>query len=159
VTSAHARLTHSIPGRARLRIAERKRDPSFFSELVGLLAECPAVRKVETSLLTGAVLIHHDGPFDAVAHHCERAGALTFDAPAPSGNGDRSVSSPAATAREQARYDPFNLATLAGVTLMALSALQAARGHLLGPASTVFFQGLNALSIAERSMQRRIQRR
>ncbi|MBV8459083.1 MAG: hypothetical protein JO122_21015 [Acetobacteraceae bacterium] len=52
---------HSIPGRTRFKIAQRRGDHAFFDEITELLRNFPAVRQVECNPLTGSLLLQHSG--------------------------------------------------------------------------------------------------
>ncbi|HEY3908627.1 MAG TPA: hypothetical protein VGM07_01900 [Stellaceae bacterium] len=56
-----AHLVHSVPGRVRLRVSERRGDRGFFSEVERRLQSLEAVRHVETNPITGSVLVQHEG--------------------------------------------------------------------------------------------------
>jgi hypothetical protein len=61
---AKLHAVHSIPGRIRFRIPERRRDRAFFGEIEKHLAGLKGVSKVETNPMTGSVLLHFDGAID-----------------------------------------------------------------------------------------------
>ena len=54
-----ARLTHSLPGRKRVKIDEMRGDEAYFMMLKKELADCPDILAVEANHLTGTVLVHH----------------------------------------------------------------------------------------------------
>ena len=64
--NAKAYLVHSIPGRTRLKIPERRGDHIFFDEVAERLRNCAGVSEVECNPLTGSVLIHHSGLIDTL---------------------------------------------------------------------------------------------
>jgi len=55
---------HSIPGRIRLKIPERRGDPAFFDEITDLLRGLSTGAQVECNPLTGSLLLHHLGEID-----------------------------------------------------------------------------------------------
>ena len=57
-----ARLVHTMPGRARLRIAERRGDEAFFAAIATGLSTLAGVYHVEVRPLTGSVVIAHGPP-------------------------------------------------------------------------------------------------
>jgi hypothetical protein len=57
---AHAVIVHDIPGRTRLRIAEKRRDVAYFTRLADDLRKCQGVTAVMTNAVTGSVLVLHD---------------------------------------------------------------------------------------------------
>lgn len=58
----HAEIAHAMPGRARLRIADRRGDDIFFASVAKGLSTIAGVRAVDVTPLTGSVLIQHNGP-------------------------------------------------------------------------------------------------
>ncbi len=63
---AKAYRVHSIPGRTRFKIPERRGDHAFFDEIAGLLRNLASVQGVECNPLTGSLLLHHLGDIDSV---------------------------------------------------------------------------------------------
>jgi hypothetical protein len=55
---------HSIPGRIRFKIPERRDDHAFFDEIAELLRRFSALTQVECNALTGSLLLHHSGEID-----------------------------------------------------------------------------------------------
>ena len=54
-----ARVAHSLPGRKRVKIDEKRGDNGYFATLEKELAECPGVVTVTTDPRTGTALISH----------------------------------------------------------------------------------------------------
>jgi hypothetical protein len=57
-----AQVAHAMPGRARLRIADRRGDAVYFASVSKALSAIAGVRAVEVAPMTGSVLIQHSGP-------------------------------------------------------------------------------------------------
>lgn len=55
---------HSIPGRIRFKIPERRGDHGFFDEIAELLRSFSTVTQVESNPLTGSLLLHHSDDID-----------------------------------------------------------------------------------------------
>ena len=55
---------HSIPGRIRLKIPERRGDHAFFDEITDLLRGLSTGTQVDCNPLTGSLLLHHLGEID-----------------------------------------------------------------------------------------------
>jgi hypothetical protein len=68
-----AQVAHAMPGRARLRIADRRGDAAYFASVSKALSAIAGVRAVEVAPMTGSVLIQHSGPL-------ARIGAAAQDA-------------------------------------------------------------------------------
>lgn len=54
-----ARVVHTLPGRKRIRIPEKRGDEVYFNMLKEGLAGCPGVLAVEANPATAGVLVHH----------------------------------------------------------------------------------------------------
>ena len=79
MTAPLARISHRIPGRARLRTQGIKGDRAAVNALLGVLEETPGVKNVQVSLTTGSVLVEHDGDIDDVLRAAEQRGALQLE--------------------------------------------------------------------------------
>jgi hypothetical protein len=62
---AKAHVAHSIPGRTRFRIHERRGDHAFFDEIAEVLRRCAGVTAVKSNPLTGSLLLHHSDDLDS----------------------------------------------------------------------------------------------
>lgn len=78
-----AEVAHAIPGRARLRVPDRRGDAAFFSSVASGLSSLPGVLQVETTALTGSILIRHGGPLEKVSAAAQNAGLFILRDPAP----------------------------------------------------------------------------
>lgn len=77
-----AEIVHSMPGRARLRIADRRGDAAFFASLATALSTIAGVYKVDVTPFTGSVLIQHRGPLARIGIAARDAGLFAVgDAP------------------------------------------------------------------------------
>jgi hypothetical protein len=83
VTAPLARVVHSIPGRTRLRAADIKGDAGALDELRTAIEAAPAVRNVSVSVLTGSLVVEHDGSLEALAGDLESRGALRVETEVP----------------------------------------------------------------------------
>jgi hypothetical protein len=149
-----AHVIHSTPGRVRIRVASRHRDEAFFAQARTQLAQLEGVKRVEANALTGSVVILHALELGALVRHCERAGLFRLSLVAPAlvpasaevservRGANRIVSSLAG-----GRID---FATLGFATLVGAAIYQASRGQLLGPAVTLLFQAITALSLSRK---------
>lgn len=81
-----AQIVHSMPGRSRLRIADRRGDDAFFASLATALSTIAGVYKVDATPLTGSVLIQHGGPLARIGAAARDAGLFAVGkAPEASG--------------------------------------------------------------------------
>lgn len=83
MTAPLARVVHSIPGRTRLRTHGIKGDTVALSALQSALEDTRGVQNVHINLVTGSVLVEHDGDIDDVLRELERRGALRLESEVP----------------------------------------------------------------------------
>jgi len=122
-TLPQAEIVHAMPGRTRLRIADRRGDRVFFASVASGLSTIPGVRKVDVRPFTGSILIHHAASFARIGTAAETsrlfalANANSVPLPTPA-----------------LPVDP-KLITAAGLGIFAL--WQLTRGRILPPAITL----------------------
>jgi hypothetical protein len=128
-----AEVVHAIPGRARLRIVERRGDGVFFAAVASGLSTIAGVYHVAARPLTGSLLIEHGPPFERIAAAAREARLFV------TGN-EASPPPPIAPAE----IDPK---TVIGLGLGAIAIWQALEGKLLPPAITLawYAAGLTGL--------------
>lgn len=83
MTGPLARVVHSIPGRTRLRATDIKGDASALDALRTAIESAPAVRNVSVSVLTGSLVVEHDGSAEDLTADLERRGALRVETELP----------------------------------------------------------------------------
>lgn len=121
-----AAVAHAMPGRARLRIADRRGDAAFFASVATGLSHVAGVRNVEVSPLTGSVLIQHYGPFARIGDAAREARLFTVGG-APEAS---------AVATEGVAIDPK---TVLALGLGAAALWQMSKEHFLPPAVTLLW--------------------
>jgi hypothetical protein len=118
-----AQIVHAIPGRARLRIVERRGDTVFFASVASGLSTIPGVHKIEVRSLTGSILIQHGAPLERIGAAAQEARLFIL--------GDTHSAPPAMPATS---FDPKAAIALG---LGALSIWQMTEGRVLPPALTL----------------------
>ena len=68
-----AQVAHAMPGRARLRVADRRGDAAYFASVSKALSAIAGVRAVEVAPMTGSVLIQHSGPLARIGVAAQEA--------------------------------------------------------------------------------------
>jgi Heavy metal associated domain 2 len=76
VNAPLARIVHSIPGRTRLRAPDIKGDAAALDALRTAIEGAPRVRNVSVNVLTGSLLVEHDGSTDDLITELRRRGSL-----------------------------------------------------------------------------------
>lgn len=71
-------LVHSMPGRARLRIAGRRGDAVFFAAIATGLSALPGIYHVDVRPLTGSIVIAHGPPVARIGAAAAKAGLFTL---------------------------------------------------------------------------------
>jgi hypothetical protein len=124
-----ARIVHTIPGRARLRIDSRRGDGAFFAALATGLSIIPGVSRADVRPLTGSVLIEHNGPLERVIAAAAQKGLFVV-----------ARASTVAAAAPPATFDPK---VAMGVGLGVFALWQLAQGRVLPPAVTLAWYAAN----------------
>jgi hypothetical protein len=57
-------ISHTMPGRTRIRVPDMRGDHEYFEGVQQVLSECPGVEVIETNTMTGSILVHHSGTID-----------------------------------------------------------------------------------------------
>jgi Heavy metal associated domain 2 len=65
-------VSHSSPGRLRIKIASLKGEEKALAEWKEQLAQCPGVSSVDISPVTGSILLIHQTSIDAIAEYARR---------------------------------------------------------------------------------------
>lgn len=149
-TKAH--VVHHIPGRVRLRVPSRRRQPAFFHDVKKRLEGLDSVSSVSVNPTSGSVLIRYQGQIEQVLAQAATVGLVellevTTDLPflepiaeqliSRLGDIDQTISK-----RTQGALDGRS-ALLAGFLVAAI--VQAFRGSLLGPAIPLLWYATQAM--------------
>jgi hypothetical protein len=129
---ARARIVHSIPGRTRVRIYNRRRDRAFFEDIERRIARFPQVEHVASDALTGSVLVHHNGsPLDLLVAAGE-AGLdelIDIEVPPPVAALLKAEVASLDAAIRRTTAGNLDLSTIAIFGLFALAGVQLIRGN------------------------------
>jgi len=136
-----AHLSHSLPDRFRLHIAERKGDGAYFAAVETALAAYAPVTRVETNPLTASLLIYHNGAqadllrFAAEQQLFQLAAEFPVQAQVLSAAGDQLDQADQMVRR--LTQGAFDLQALLFVGLLGAAVIQLFRGRVLAPAATL----------------------
>jgi hypothetical protein len=139
-TLPEAHVVHRLPGRVRLRVPSRRGDRDWFSSAVVELAMARGVLTAKADPRLASLLIHHDGPLQAIAAAAERGGLFRLMdlAPRPESLlGEMQGEAAAWNAGLRRAAGDADLASLAFLGLCLSALWQLARGQILPPAATL----------------------
>jgi Heavy metal associated domain 2 len=148
-----AQVVHSVPGRTRIRIAERRHDAGYFETVGQRLSGYSGVSAVEANPLTGSVIVRHTNRLDALRSFAADNHLFALG-PERETNSMTPSTSPAPSASALARLAPSLWATssnfpdlrvLGFVALWGLGFMQLFRGQIAPPAVSLFWMGINLL--------------
>jgi hypothetical protein len=120
-----ALVAHAMPGRARLRIADRRGDAAYFASVSKALSAIAGVRAVETAPMTGSILIQHSGPLARIGVAAQEAQLFV-------------VGEAPAAPRETAEFS-INPQVVAALALFAAALWQMSRERFFPPAITLLW--------------------
>jgi hypothetical protein len=139
----NAVIAHRMPGRIRLRIAEKRSDSVYFSALSATLAGSDTVRNVKTNPSTGSVVVEFSGSLNALIEQLQRHDVYTF-------LGQSLPEKPAALARNGLGMNTFTIVSgrdinplfMLGSMLALVGIVQTLRGKILIPSLSAFWYAL-----------------
>ena len=129
---AKAHVAHSIPGRTRFRVHNRRHNRQFFHEVDGRLSRIPQVKSVAADPRTGSVLVHHDGSALDLLAALATAGLgelVDLEPPAPVARQLREGLAVVDDAVRQATSGQLDLSTVTMFGLAILAGVQLLRGN------------------------------
>jgi hypothetical protein len=151
-----AEIVHALPGRARLRVAARRRDAEWLAAAAAALRDAPGVEDVTESALTGSLLVRHRGELEELVKWAETRELFRVLPARPAQDGAEDAAAATAhaapglallldpkilrligerlAARVKAESDPRHVAA---AVLALLGAVQMARGQVLPAAVTL----------------------
>ncbi len=155
MSAPEARLVHAIPGRARLRLPERRGDALFFEEVAKRLEALPGVLQVSANPQTASLLLAHRGELSELLAQAARASLFRIGEPT---GGPRAKppdlaglgrllerwldQEPGLRRARESGLDPRKTVVL---FLTGLGLLQIARGQVLPAGATLLSNALNLL--------------
>jgi hypothetical protein len=131
-----ADLVHTMPGRARLRIPDRRGDAVYFASIATGLSTIPGIYKVEVRPLTGSILLQHGPPIERIIHAAEEANLFRLQR-------TEEITSQGADL-------PFDPQSLVGLGLSVLALWQATEKKFLPPAVTLAWYAAHLVGLLDR---------
>jgi hypothetical protein len=147
VTLPVARVAHRAPGRVRLKVPARQGDRAWFGQAAGQISTCAGVTRVEANPVTASLLVRFGDGFSlaGLAHAAGAAGLFALEARAPvpalvrAGDALQELDARV----RQLTGGEADVRSLVFLGLLGLAAVQALRGQVLGPASTLLWQAFD----------------
>lgn len=143
-------IAHSTQGRTRLQMPALRGDRGGLESVARRLGQVDALDGVTANPATGSLVLLHRVGWGELAGRIERSGVLRIEGPLPDmAPLSRWVAGVADRLDAEVRSNTsgsLDLGSLGFVLMMGASALQLARGQVLGPASNLFFLGLTSLA-------------
>lgn len=147
-----ATLAHHSPGRARIRVAARRGDTSYFDRVRDSFSQCPGIRHLDVNPSTGSILLHHSLGIEEIVGFGRENELFDLEESSP-----RRRSPLARLGGSLRRLDQhlarstggsLDLATIAFVVFAGGAVVQLARGKALAPASTLAWYAASLLLLA-----------
>lgn len=148
-----AHVSHASAGRVRIKVPGRRGDSDYFAEVARRLGQCPGVRQIAVNPLTGSILIEHESETAAILDFAETGDVVSLKP-------QEDVVPLAVTVREgaaemdrrlrEAAGNALDLWSATSLVFLALACVQLARGHYVGPASTLLWTAVAAMRMASR---------
>lgn len=142
-------LVHQLPGRVRLRVSGVALTPDELSLLTEAMVKLPGVIACVGRLVTGSLIVEHDGDFSRIAEHAASQGLFELaEAPEPKPVGliaEEGLTYADLRLRELSNGQ-FDLRSALGTLILGLAILQLARGQIVGPAMTLMLQSIDLLA-------------
>lgn len=153
-----AHVAHSLSGRTRLKVPNKRGDIEFFSLAGQWLSECPGVTQVEVNARTGSLLIRHTVPFPQIAAFADDHNLFTLQADnESSGSISHQASANLAwvnTRLAQLSAGTLDLRSVLFLSLLVLCLVQIYRGQILIPAGALLWNMLQLLHWEEAELEK-----
>lgn len=144
--AVQAEVAHTLPGRIRLRLREKRGDTAYFASLSEEVMICDGVERVKANAATGTILIEFSGRTEDLAGQLGQHGVSFLPSAPPnvenrpqpsSGNGN-------ATPFHLVSNREINPMFMLGTALAVVGIVQALRGKILVPSLSVLWYAMEA---------------
>lgn len=145
-------IRHAMPGRVRLRLTPR--DPWTLARVQRRLEAWPHTRRVQSSGATGSLLVHFDGTVDELSSWLEEVLELrtTVDDVSTVVRSLNDVALRADRVVRRHSRGSFDLRTAAFSGVIGIAVVQALRGKLAGPVTSLVGLALSILMLPDPSV-------
>lgn len=142
-----AHIPHSLPGRTRIRIPSHRRHERKLAALARALRAIPGVREVRVNAALGSLLVLHDVSLERLTALAHEHGLFVVDAlPGAHASPLEQIAAEglrADGALRRASRGTVDLGTTAFAVLVGAGLAQVAKGHVWGPASTLWWNAIH----------------
>ncbi len=136
-----AHISHTIPGRLRIKIPSKKGDIYFFGDMYKQLSLFEGIQRVEVNSLTGSILILHSADVAHIAEFARHNGLFLMKEGKRYGGKQTYISRRISEAFQDINHKVLvstkgfaNVPDLLVLTLIGLSIFQISRGNFMAPA-------------------------
>jgi hypothetical protein len=157
-----AYIAHFTPGRVRLRIPTRRRDPAFFAEVKTAVEAWPGIQEVRTNPRTASVLVFFSDPATTLAH-AQNCDLFEIHEPEPTASNGSAVPI-AERAQETARGlsgwlqqitgGRTDLRSLLLLALVGAAGYEMYRGNIRAPATSLLWYATEMLGARSGGLDR-----
>jgi hypothetical protein len=152
-----AQVVHACTGRARLRIPALRYNEAYFTGLTQRLEHCHGVVAVETNAATASIVIRHHGPFAHIAEFATAEQLFTLPTlVASSESALRGASQSLRGVNDMVQgftRGVLDAPSLVYVGLVGLAVVQALRGNVAGPSTTLLWSALSLAQLGDIAKQ------
>jgi hypothetical protein len=141
-------MAHNCASRVRLSFSGKKGDKPFFEALCDEVVKLPGVIEAEGRVLTGSLVIKHEGSCEELLHAARFAGVFDVheEPPAPEPGAEfeawRQILDGAV---KQVGGKGASIGTMAAIAFFSMALAQAARGQMMPPAATALWYAISLL--------------
>lgn len=152
-----AYIKHQLAGRVRLKIPQKRNDEAYFEAVADAFADCEAITQLQLNPQAASLLIQHgSAPFSDIAAFAASAGLFALvaqddpDLPAVEHASVAGLSSLVASQLDHKLADlsagRIDVRSALFVAFMGLTIHEAAKGHVMAPASTFLWRAIQLLN-------------
>lgn len=148
-----AHISHAAAGRVRIKVPGRRGDSDYFAQAERRFGQCPGVRRVAVNPLTGSILIEHETETAAILDFAETGDMVSLkpqEDVVPLAVMVRESAAEMDRRVREAAGNALDLWSATSLVFLALACVQLARGHYIGPASTLLWTAVAAMRMASR---------
>lgn len=156
-------IKHQLAGRVRLKIPQKRGDEAYFEQVAEIFAECEAITQLQLNPPSASLLIQHGAaPFTEIVEFASNAGLFVLvdqgetEVPVTDHLSVAGLSSLGVAQLDetlgQLTAGRVDLRSVFFLGFVGLAAHQAAKGHIMSPASTFLWRAIELLDTKKENM-------